>query len=284
MISNYSYNARDINTQGMSLQMMQQQCPSMFAENAHESRSSRYLYIPTITLVERLSQAGFVVTQVMQSKSRKEGQQEFTKHLIRLRQASDLRVRQEEYREVVIINSHNGTSSYQIMQGIFRLICSNGLIVGDINRSLRVQHKASALDEVIEATYSIIEEGKETLEVVNEMKQIELSREKQLLLAEFAMAARFDVNPNDKDAMALIPYRPEQFLRRHRIQDMDKNDLNTVFNVVQENVIRPNKYISYHDSTRERKKHTLKDINGIDQNVKLNTMLFALAERMAKLS
>ena len=31
--------------------------------------------------------------------------------------------------EVVFLNSHDGTSAYQLRMGIFRVVCTNGLIV-----------------------------------------------------------------------------------------------------------------------------------------------------------
>jgi len=86
--------------------------PSIFAGEKHESRSERYTYIPTIQVIEGLRSEGFFPFSVCQSKSRIEGKAEFTKHMIRLR--LDGQITAQVANEIILINSHDGTSSYQI--------------------------------------------------------------------------------------------------------------------------------------------------------------------------
>lgn len=57
-------------------------CPSAFASTAHESRSDRYAYIPTSSIIEGMRKEGFVPVKAQQSASRVEGRGEFTKHMI----------------------------------------------------------------------------------------------------------------------------------------------------------------------------------------------------------
>lgn len=64
--------------------------PSIFAVDKHVSRSQRYAYIPTIQVVEGLRSEGFMPFFACQSKSRIEGKSEFTKHMIRFRQMSQI--------------------------------------------------------------------------------------------------------------------------------------------------------------------------------------------------
>src|SRR6266568_364950 len=111
--------------------------PSVFAQAAHESRSARYTYIPTSQVLEGLRDAGFVPTTAMQSKSRVEGKQDYTKHLLRLRKVDDLGYDKPEVHEVVLVNSQDGTSAYNLYGGIFRLVCTNGLIRGDIDSTMK---------------------------------------------------------------------------------------------------------------------------------------------------
>ena len=101
--------------------------PSVFASEAHESRSERYSYVPTIDVLAGLRREGFEVFDARQSRSRIEGKSDFTKHMLRLRPAGAVKVA-ESVPEVVLVNSHDGTSSYQMMQGLYRLVCSNGMI------------------------------------------------------------------------------------------------------------------------------------------------------------
>ena len=54
---------------------------------------------------------------------------EFTKHLLRFRHDSMVEGSGDEIPELILVNSHDGTSSYQLMAGICRTICAHGLIV-----------------------------------------------------------------------------------------------------------------------------------------------------------
>ena len=99
---------------------MRQAAPSIFATAKHVSRSERYTYIPTIEVLRGLRKEGFEPFMVAQSKSRIEGKTEFTKHMIRMRHAGQVQTKPEA-NEIILINSHDGASSYQMLAGMFRL-------------------------------------------------------------------------------------------------------------------------------------------------------------------
>ena len=99
--------------------------PSIFADAPHESRSQRYAYIPTAAVLTELRKEGFQPFMVTQTRVRDEGKREHTKHMLRLRHASQ--IHGAEANEIVLLNSHDGTSSYQMLAGMFRFVCSNGL-------------------------------------------------------------------------------------------------------------------------------------------------------------
>jgi hypothetical protein len=105
-------------------EQMRRAAPSIFAEGKHGSRSERYTYIPTIEVLRGLRQEGFEPFMVCQSRSRIEGKTEFTKHMIRMRHAGQVTTRPEA-NEIILINSHDGASSYQMLSGQFRL-CPTG--------------------------------------------------------------------------------------------------------------------------------------------------------------
>lgn len=96
--------------------------PSISASGKHGSRSDRYAYIPTIEVLHGLAREGFRAYEVAQGASRVEGKAEFTKHMVRLRHARDEGQRPSgETNEIILINSHDGASSYQMLAGMFRL-------------------------------------------------------------------------------------------------------------------------------------------------------------------
>lgn len=104
--------------------------PSIFAEAPHESGSERYSYIPTATVLRELRGEGFEPFMVCQTRVRRDDRHDFTKHMIRLRHASQIDARGEA-NEIILLNSHDGTSSYQMLAGMFRFVCQNGLDGGE---------------------------------------------------------------------------------------------------------------------------------------------------------
>ena len=100
----------------LSEDQMRTAAPSVFAEGKHASRSERYTYIPTIEVLRGLRKEGFEPFMVAQGASRIEGKAAYTKHMIRMRHAGQVSTRPEA-NEIILINSHDGASSYQMIAG-----------------------------------------------------------------------------------------------------------------------------------------------------------------------
>ena len=83
--------------------------PSIFAQEAHGSRSGRYTYIPTIDVLNGLRKEGFQPFMACQTRCRDEGKKEHTKHMMRLRHASQIKA--SEANEIVLLNSHDVCAS-----------------------------------------------------------------------------------------------------------------------------------------------------------------------------
>ena len=163
--------------------------PSIFAGEKHQSRSERYTYIPTIEVVNGLRSEGFLPFSVCQSKSRIEGKSQFTKHMIRLRQHDQILA--NEANEIILINSHDGSSSYQMLAGMFRFVCQNGMVTGDTVEDIRVQHRGNIVDNVIDAAYTIVDQFQIANESMGAMKEIELSRPEQEVFARSALTLKY---------------------------------------------------------------------------------------------
>ena len=112
--------------------------PSVFSEEKHESRSERYTYIPTITLLEKLREEGFQPFYACQTRVRDENKRGHTRHMLRLRRNGFSK--NDEVPEIILLNSHDGSSSYQMIPGLFRFVCNNGLVCGDTFGDVRVPH------------------------------------------------------------------------------------------------------------------------------------------------
>jgi hypothetical protein len=126
----------------------------VFGSDKHESRSDRYTYIPTITILESLQREGFEPFFACQTKVRDQSKREHTKHMLRLRRAGQLTGHQVP--EIILLNSHDGSSSYQMLPGLFRGVCTNGLVCGQSFGEVRVPHKGNVVEKVIEGAYEVL--------------------------------------------------------------------------------------------------------------------------------
>lgn len=127
---------------------------SIYAEAKHQSRSERYTYIPTGEVLGALRKEGFQPFTVCQTRVRDTGKREHTKHMLRLRHANQ--INGAEANEIILLNSHDGTCSYQLLAGMFRSVLINGLVCGDAVADLRIPHKGDVIGKVLAGTYSVL--------------------------------------------------------------------------------------------------------------------------------
>ena len=257
---------------------LRQIAPSVFAEGAHGSRSAAYKYIPTSEILTGLAREGFRPYAVMQGGSREEEKRGFTKHLIRLRHDSQPLQVGGTHNEIVLLNSHDGTSSYRLMAGVFRLICGNGMVVAEnLIDDIRIPHKGNIEGQVIEGCISILDRLPEVSESVNEMAALRLTPGEQQAFARAALVARYD------DPEKPAPVKAEQILTLRRHEDAAPTMWNTL-NAVQENLVRGGLgYVQRNENGRLVARRRTREIGGIDQNTNINRALWALAEEMKKL-
>lgn len=185
--------------------------PSIFADAPHESRSERYAYIPTATVLTKLRQEGFEPFMVCQTRVRNEDRREFTKHMIRMRHASQ--INGSEANEIILLNSHDGTSSYQMLAGMFRFVCHNGLVCGETTADIRVPHKGDVAGEVIEGAYEVLQGFEQVQASRDAMRVITLETGEEEILARSALALKYD------DPTRPAPVTETQLLAPRRFDD-----------------------------------------------------------------
>ncbi|UQS88697.1 DUF945 domain-containing protein [Pseudomonas chlororaphis subsp. piscium] len=244
--------------------------PSIFAEAPHESRSERYSYIPTAAILTELRKEGFEPFMVCQTRMRQEDRRDFTKHMIRLRHASQ--INGAEANEVILLNSHDGTSSYQMLGGLFRFVCHNGLVCGDTITDMRIPHKGNVTEQVIEGAYEVLHGFQRVQDSRDAMRAITLDEGEAQVFARAALTLKYD------DPAKPSPVTERQILLPRRPEDR-KPDLWSVFNCTQENLLKGGLPGRSASGSRQR----TRPVNGIDQNIRLNRALWLLAEGMRQL-
>lgn len=264
----------------LSTEQIARVAPTVFADDRHESRSDRFQVIPTHQLLGGLHKEGFVPVKVQVGGSRDEGKRAFTKHLIRFRRIDDLTGTPkvgDSHPEVVLLNAHDGTSSYQLHAGLFRLVCLNGLTVSDEDfGSVKVGHSGKGvLDKVIEGTYRVLDDAVLALEQAQELRSVRVDADEARIFGEAALLLRFD-----GEARPDISGR--EVVRPRREADAIPSLWHT-FNSAQENLIRGGLHYRHEGENNRVTYRDTRPINSADGDLKLNRALWHLTNEFAKL-
>jgi hypothetical protein len=246
--------------------------PSVFALSPSQGVSSQYRFLPTIEVLNMIGELGFFPVRATQSHARVNGRQDVVKHMIRLRHKSHIENTVSvgsEIPEIVLTNSHDRSAAYNLMTGIFRLVCSNGMCVQSEDfGTISVRHtgKADLRSRVIDATYAVVDQVPKTLEKISEWKALELSPPQQTAFATAAVELLDNKNVT-----------PSQLLASRRREDDSPNVWNT-FNRIQENVTKG----GIRTKTKTGRRSQTKPVKAVDRDVKLNKALWTLADELAK--
>jgi Domain of unknown function (DUF932) len=253
---------------GLSLEEVRERAPAVFTESAHRRMSSRYTFIQTQRVLGGLMEAGFVPVDARQSKTRRSSPQH-ARHLIRLRRRDESVQIDGAVPEIVFLNSHDGSSAYQLRVGIFRIVCANGLIISTGGfPAFRVSHRRDVVDEAIAGALALAGRFDELGRWVELMRQRELADHEQVQFAERAAVLRFG-------ELGRAGMAASQLLRCRRVDDAGA-DLWSIFNRVQENVLGGglNRRSVAGRLTRTRR------ITSIREDVRLNGALWDIATGM----
>jgi hypothetical protein len=258
---------------------LQKFAPSIFAEGGSHRTSDKYQHISTIEVIDALACEGFMPVKATQSRSRIEEKKGYAKHCVRFRHVDTMpTVGGGLFPELILTNSHDGLSSYKLQSGLFRLVCTNGMVSGEMHKQVRVRHQGDIVGQVIDGTYEVMSEASGLLEQAEEMGALILDPEEKQIFSEAVHQLYF----GEEESNLKTAITADQFLKVRRSADRPDN-LFTVFNRAQENVIRGGLSGYYRDEKRQYKRTTTRAVNSIDKNNSLNQALWTLAEKMAEL-
>ena len=244
--------------------------------------SNRYAFVPTINIIEGMIKSGFMPFSATQSLTRIEGKQPFAKHMLRFRHqdAAQTLAVGDIIPEVVLVNSHDGECTFRLMAGLYRLACSNGLMVAEgVIASIIVRHTGNILQDVVNGSHQLTENAGKGLNTVKAWQQLQLTDGEQHAFASAAHTLRFA----DAEGKTTTPITADQLLAPRRYAD-NGSDLWKTFNRVQENVIAGGLRGIQRDENGNRvRRVSTRAVKGIDADVRLNRGLWMLADKMAEL-
>ena len=229
--------------------------------------TDRYVHVPTTQVIEDIQKLGWNPIEALQVNARK--RKGYQRHMIKFVNPDYIVEGSDEYPELLLSNSHDGTSAFTLDVGIFRLICSNGMVIKSQDfGSMKIRHYGYDFSTIKSAVTELMQSIPGYLQQVEDMKQHKLEKEQMLDFARKAAMLRF-AKTNEESIEKIVDL--SDFLESTRKED-DGNGLWEVFNRIQEKVV--NGKFQYAFGKKERKARPVK---GFKQQVKLNQDLWELA-------
>ena len=150
-------------------------CPVAFKDKMTKAEinklglSKHYSFVPTINVINDFRSLGYEVVDAKQVKARKKSTNGYQKHLITFEHPKHKAENKEEYPQILLTNSHDGSNAFTLSAGIFRLVCSNGLVIkAEDYGSARLVHKGYSF----EAVQKLVKEFEKTAnEALTKLKQ-----------------------------------------------------------------------------------------------------------------
>ena len=279
-------------------------CPVAFKEtmSSKEIRnlglSKHYSFVPTSNVINDLRSMGWECVDAKQVKARKKSTRGYQKHMLtfehpdyKIDQVKEVELEDgttetqiqpaTEYPQLLLTNSHDGGNAFQLSAGIFRLVCSNGLVIKTEDYgSARLVDKGYSFEAVQKLVNEFVETIDETLTRITAMKEVELNKAQQIEFAKQAALLRFTAKSYNEDNIGDI-VDLDDLLNVERKEDAG-NGLWEVFNRVQESLVNGkynyamNGKVNAADA-KTRKARPIKNFKqSIDVNKKLSELAFAL--------
>lgn len=239
---------------------------SALATTAAPTVSERYQFISSHEIVQRFAQEGWAVDSATVAAPRKRDVL-FAKHMIDFRHP-DFEPINGAVPRIILVNSHDGSSSAKVLAGVFRFVCSNGLVVGNTVGREVVRHTGDAAADLIHRMRQLAKNTSDLYSKIDRWSNIDLTQAQRHEFARFAAQLRWG------DAQR---FTPEDLLQVRREGD-DRGDLWTTFNRLQENTVRG----GIEGLSRSGRAATSRPLSDISRSVDYNAQLWQLAEEVAE--
>jgi hypothetical protein len=250
----------------MSLQEIQRMCSSAFTLASAPNVSTNYTHIPTSQVIEDMIELGWTPVSAQEVKARRG--KGYQKHIIRF-QNQNIMIKGNDgddvFPELLLTNSHDGKNAFHLRVGLYRLVCSNGLVIADSEFSnVAIRHMGYTFEALREQVLAMINSLPNLVQKINTFRDTPLSDEQ---MTEFALKAASLRWKNKNIQIDVV-----ELLASERNEDNGVNLWN-VFNRIQEKLV--NGGISYTKGNKTRKVRALKNFTA---DINLNSELWQLAE------
>jgi hypothetical protein len=271
--------SRNANNTALSTERIAQLSPAVFATTKHDRLTDRYVALHTSDLIPVMQDYGYSPVQAAQKRSRIVSA-EHSAHMLAFARTIDTDFAEGDVRpEIVLYNSHDGSSSVKLFAGAFRFICSNGIVAGDGFQS-RMYHNTSAMSGFEDMLRNTVDNLPKMMERINMLKGVQLSGATAYEMAKRSVATRWDMYDAQQKGVYAIDKTIQDVLTVNRNED-SMMDAFTVFNRIQESVIRGKAFVkSITEATPYGSIRKARPINSVKENIRINSELWNIAEEM----
>ena len=253
---------------GFSLDQLRNIAPSVFATEPANKVSSRYGFVPTVDVVEELGNRGLVPVFAGQTLSRDQDNRPFAKHLLRFRPQYAPTIVGQSLPEVVLMNSHDGSSGFKLWLGLFRMVCCNGMIISDgVMGQVSVSHRSNAAQIVGDQSIGFMGQIDHIEDRVRRFMDRVLSPIEQSSLAEEAAQLRWGA-----DRPAGLNHT--DLLIGRRFEDAG-DTLWAVLNRIQENIVKGGVNLN-----RPRRQSSTRVLRSVGDDARINARLWEAADAL----
>ena len=253
----------------LTIDDVRRSAPAAFSES--HPMTDRYAHVQTSKVLEALMENGYQPVQAGQDRPTRRDPR-YVNHRIVMSHDSmlDAKVGADQVPQIYLLNSHNGRTKFRIFAGLYRFVCSNGLVVGRDLFRYEVRHVGDAVAESLGFADTMMTELDKLTGVIGEWSEIEMSEGRQHSFAKDAAVIRFGKERANS-------YKPQDILQARRTED-EGNVLWKVFNRVQENTVEG----EIAGQTANRRAIRSRPLRSINSHTAFNVDLWNLAENYAQ--
>lgn len=277
-----SFNNDNLATSFLSNDDIRRVCPmALHTTPTNPDVSDKYVHANTMTVVEDLAKLGWFPVQAKQCRNKKNSSGIRSFHMIAF-QNPDVKITKtldngekivDTYPRIILTNSHDGFNSFKFMVGLFRLICSNGLVVCNNQMvDMSIRHINYDFEELRKIVASAIEQVPGIVNTMNDMRNVMLTDEQKTALATEVVKIRKGIE--DDENYVVDAEVVEDILTPVRNED-NGNDLWTIFNICQEKMIKGG--FGFRGATNKLRKQ--RGITSIKKDMDFNQRLWQTASQ-----
>ena len=259
-------------------------CPAAFTKTKNPELSGRYGFVDTAAAISILNDHGWNPVRAVQKPSRLSENIPFQEHMISFAATADND--RENQPNIILYNSHNGKSALKLFIGVYRMLCSNGIIAGDSLFESKMRHSATTANGFSNLIQSQSDNVPMLMDKIDGMQNQILDHDQIVDFAYDAVNLRWDMlqetPPENRTGSYADQFRTVKQALRVRRHGDGGNDKYTVFNRLQESLIRGGVEIeSFTKRNPNGATRKAKPLFSLAETVRVNRELWNLADSVA---